>query len=237
MKWLNRFCILFVLLSICLSLCLTSSATELVDSSEYYVLDPILYDEDFYLDYEEFYFDDLDDFEYYAFAQFDEDNPLPVILVDHDIAFADLSRRWSMRSLDLDIGSDPPSNPLFYGSCWVSGYDSNLGNVTIYFPLSAKEDTWGVDSNGYLFNINSGSVSGYLDGVYNNSVSASGFAYPRYRISSGAGSQYIDLHLVPSNSNMEIATFLEPAQNVSQLLPYVYVVLLGVIVVCFMKRF
>lgn len=135
------------------------------------------------------------------------------------------------------IGDDPPSNPLFYGSCWVTGYDSNLGNVTIYFPLSAKNDVWGVDGNGYLYNITSGSVSGYLDGVYNNSVSASGFAYPRYRQGSGAQSQYIDLHLIPSDSNMEIATSMEPAQNVTQLMPYVYVVLLGVIIVCFMKRF
>lgn len=135
------------------------------------------------------------------------------------------------------IGDDAPSNPLFYGSCWVTGEDPNLGTVTIYFPLSAKNDTWGVDGNGYLYNITSGSVSGYLDGVYNNSLSASGFAYPRYREGSGAQYQYIDLHLIPSDSNMEIATSMEPAQNATQLLPYVYVVLLGVIIVCFMKRY
>lgn len=135
------------------------------------------------------------------------------------------------------IGDDAPANPLFYGSCWVTGEDSNLGTVTIYFPLSAKNDTWGVDGNGYLYNITSGSVSGYLDGVYNNSLSASGFAYPRYRQGSGAQSQYIDLHLRPTDSNMEIATTMEPAQNVQQLLPFVYVSLLGVIIVCFMKRY
>lgn len=134
------------------------------------------------------------------------------------------------------IGTDAPSNPAFYGSCWVTGYDDNLGEVTIYFPLSVKENYWGVDPNGYLYNITSSSVSGYLSGVYNNSVSASGFSYPRYRESSSSGYSYIDLHLVPSNSNMEIATAMEPAQNAAQLLPYVYVGLLGVIIVCFMKR-
>lgn len=134
------------------------------------------------------------------------------------------------------IGTDAPSNPAFYGSCWVTGYDDNLGEVTIYFPLSAKEDVWGLDPNGYLYNITSSSVSGYLRGVYNNSVSASGFSYPRYRESSGSGYSYIDLHLIPSNSNMEIATAMEPAQTASQLFPYIYIGLLGVIVVCFMKR-
>ena len=134
------------------------------------------------------------------------------------------------------IGTDAPSNPAFYGSCWVTGYDDNLGEVTIYFPLSVKENYWGLDPNGYLYNITSSSVSGYLRGVYNNSVSASGFSYPRYREGSGAGYSYIDLHLIPSDSNMEIATAMEPAQNAAQLLPYIYVGLLGVIVVCFMKR-
>lgn len=134
------------------------------------------------------------------------------------------------------IGTDAPSDPAFYGSCWVTGYDDNLGEVTIYFPLSAKENVWGVDPNGYLYNITSSSVSGYLRGVYNNSVSASGFAYPRYREGSGAGYNYIDLHLIPSDSNMEIATAMEPAQTASQLFPYIYIGLLGVIVVCFMKR-
>lgn len=153
----------------------------------------------------------------------------------NDPSFAVLPAR--LRAALPVIGDTPPANPLFYGSCWVTGTDPNLGEVTIYFPLSAKEDTWGVDGNGYLYNITSGSVSGYLSGVYNNSVSASGFSYPRYREGSGSGYSYIDLHLIPSDSNMEIATSMEPAQNVSQLMPYVYVVLLGVIIVCFMKRF
>lgn len=152
-----------------------------------------------------------------------------------DPAYSVLPAR--LRSALPVIGDTPPANPLFYGSCWVTGTDPNLGEVTIYFPLSAKEDTWGVDGNGYLYNITSGSVSGYLSGVYNNSVSASGFSYPRYRESSGSSYTYVDLHLIPSDSNMEIATSMEPAQNVSQLMPYVYVVLLGVIIVCFMKRY
>lgn len=200
-----------------------------MDSSDNYSFDPVS-------DTEE-YLRDLDDMDYYLFAQFDEDNPLPVILIEEDPSYQSIRRPFARNRSFIVIGDDPPSNPLFYGSCWVSGYDANLGDIVVYFPLSCKEDTWGVDANGYLFNISSGSVSGYLSGVYNNSVSASGFSYPRYRLSSGAGSSYVDLRLIPENSNMEIATAMEPAQNVSQLMPYVYVVLMGVIIVCFMKRF
>lgn len=155
--------------------------------------------------------------------------------VEEDPVYSVLRSR--LRSALPVIGDDPPADPLFYGSCWVTGEDPNLGEVTIYFPLSCKEDVWGVDGNGYLYNITSSSVSGYLEGVYNNSLSCSGFSYPRYRESSGSGYTYVDLHLIPSDSNMEIATSMEPAQNVAQLLPYVYVSLLGVIIVCFMKRF
>jgi len=235
MKCLRVFCICSAISLIC-----SFPSFALEDSSfEVYSTDPVLDDEPSGFDYEYWesdpwlldpdnpiygFGDDEEEFDVYAYEQ-----------VLDDPSYFVLPARG--RAALPVIGDTPPANPLFYGSCWVSGYDSNLGNVTIYFPLSAKNDTWGVDGNGYLYNITSGSVSGYLSGVYNNSVSASGFAYPRYREGSGANYSYIDLHLIPSDSNMEIATSLEPAQNVTQLLPYVYVVLLGVIIVCFMKRF
>lgn len=235
MKCLRVFCICSAISLICSFPCFA-----LEDSSfEVYSTDPVL-DDDVWVEnvdtskvqvvYDEDgayltgLFSEEDDFDVYAYDE----------ILDDPSYFVLPAR---LRAALPVIGDDPPTNPLFYGSCWVTGYDSNLGNVTIYFPLSAKNDTWGVDGNGYLYNITSGSVSGYLSGVYNNSVSASGFAYPRYREGSGSNYSYIDLHLIPSNSNMEIATAMEPAQNVTQLLPFVYVAMLGVIIVCFMKRF
>lgn len=243
MKWFNRFCICFVLLSMSLSLCLTSFATESVDSLDNYSFDLIPSGGSSGGSSGDVI---LEEYIYYDFPVYTEDDPLPVTVIDDDdyydyeelLDYPDFYVLPSRARSSLPvIGDDPPANPLFYGSCWVSGYDSNLGDITIYFPLSCKEDTWGVDSNGYLYNISSGSVSGYLSGVYNNAVSASGFSYPRYRESSGSSYTYVDLHLRPVNSNMEIAITMEPAQNVSQLMPYVYVVMLGVIIVCFMKRF
>lgn len=163
----------------------------------------------------------------------DPDEPVLVTVVEADPEYGIVA--YSDSDPVVVIGDTPPDDPLFYGSCWVTGEDPNLGTVTIYFPLSSKEDIWGLDSSGYLFNITSSSVSGYLADVYNNSVSASGFSYPRYRESSST-STYTYLYLTPTDSNMEIATTMEPARNVTQLLPFVYVALLGVIIVCFMKR-
>lgn len=170
--------------------------------------------------------------EFYEFESVSDD-PIPVTVVAADPVFDVAASSGDVAA--LVIGDTPPDDPLFYGSSWVTGYDANLGTVTLYFPLSAKTDTFGVDGNGYLFNIDSSSVSGYLAGVYNNSVSASGFSYPRYRVSSGS-SGYITLYLTPTDSNMEIMTSMEPRQTVDDFVPYILVFMLGVVIVCFMKR-
>lgn len=242
MKCFSRFCILFVLLSMCLSHCLTSFATELVDSSDYYSFDPV---EDFVIDdffaeddlasgYEEDYeYWDMDDLEYYLFAQYDEENPLPVMIIEDDEDFSNV-RRASRAAPVLVIGDVVPDSPLFYGSGWITGTDSNLGTVTLYFPINYKSGYWGVDRNGYLFNVSSTSISGYLEDVYNNSVSAAGFSYPRYRTSNNG--TYINLYLRPENSNMEIATAMAPKYAADELIPYIMVFLGGALILCFMKR-
>lgn len=132
------------------------------------------------------------------------------------------------------IGDDPPTSSPFYGSGWVTGSDSNLGIITLYFPRNYCSDTWGVDSNGYLFNVTSSSVGGYYSGAYNNSVSAPSFSYPRYRSSNNY--DYIDIHLIPLNSNMDIYTSHRPRKTIDDLLPYVSILLIGGVLVCCMRR-
>lgn len=132
------------------------------------------------------------------------------------------------------IGDDPPTASPFYGSGWVTGSDSNLGIITLYFPRNYCADTWGVDSNGYLINVTSSSVGGYYSGAYNNSVSAPSFSYPRYRSSNNY--DYIDIHLIPLDSNMDIYTSHRPRKTIDDLLPYVSILLIGGVLVCCMRR-
>lgn len=134
------------------------------------------------------------------------------------------------------IDDEPPTTSPFYGSGWVTGVDSRLGTITLYFPRDYCSDTWGLDSNGYLFNITSSTVGGYLSDVYNNSISAPSFSYPRYRSSSSSSWDYVDIHLVPSSSNMAIYTTNRPRVTVDDLFPYVSILLLGGLLVCCMRR-
>lgn len=136
--------------------------------------------------------------------------------------------------LDIVIGDEPPANPLFYGSGWITGVSQELGTVTLYFPISYQEGYWGLDANGYLYNVSSSSLSGYLSGVYNNSVSAPAFAYPRYR--EGSNYNYTDLHIRPTNSNMEIAMQVAPLYTIDDFVPYLVILFGGVLFLCFMKR-
>lgn len=169
-----------------------------------------------------------------VFPEYTEKDPLPVMLIESEEDF-DNVRVLSRSAPVVVIGDEQPDDLLFYGSGWITGTDSSLGRVTLYFPISYKSGYWGVDRNGYLFNVSSSSISGYLEDAYNNSVSASGFSYPRYR-TSNSSYDYVTLYLRPENSNMEIAVQSAPLYSSSDLLPYVSIFLLGVIIVCFMKR-
>lgn len=166
-------------------------------------------------------------------AVYDAENPLPVSIVNEDDSY-DTFAVTSSDGVVLVIGDDPPADPPFYGSGFVTGESTTLGTVTLYFPNSYNNGYFGVDSNGYLVNVSSSSISGYLEGVYNNSVSVPSFSYPRYR--SGSSYDYINLYIIPTQSNMEIATGFSGVVTVDEVLPYVSILLLGVIVVCFMKR-
>lgn len=125
------------------------------------------------------------------------------------------------------IGIEEPDNLLFYGSVWVQGVDDTLGDITVYFPNDTK-NSWGLDRTGRLVYVGSDSSSGYLAGVYNNSLSVSSFSAPRYRLTNSANYSY--LSLVPSNSNADIAVASAPRVSMLEALPLVAVGLLGVIV-------
>lgn len=159
------------------------------------------------------------------------DAPLPVTIIEDEPVYPSL---YASSTPSLVIGDTPPNNSPFYGSGWITGHSSSLGTVTVYFPIDYAHGHWGVDSDGYLFNVTSSSMSGYLHGVRNNSVSAPAFSYPRYRTSSSG--DYITLYLKPTDSNMDIAVSHRPKFSVDDILPYVMISCLGVVILCFMKR-
>lgn len=228
MKCLRLFCMCCVISVICSCLSITCFAEEFVDSSAF---DQVVED----VPLEESLAVDDGSSGSSTITIYDEKNPLPVVIVDEDEVGYSVES-YSDSVPDIVIGDEPPSNPLFYGSAWVTGTDSHLGRITIYWPISFQSGYFGIDSNGYLFNISSSSLSGYLSGVHNNSVSASAFSYPRYREYSGSGYSYVDLHLIPENSNMEIATTNAPKYSPDDFVPYILFFMLGVVIVCFMKR-
>ena len=69
----------------------------------------------------------------------------------------------------------------FYGSSWVKGTASGLGEVALFFPINRKDGYLGLDSSGRLFNVSDASFTGVL---YDSSgasyyVSFGSFATPR----------------------------------------------------------
>lgn len=205
MKCLKVFCMCCVLSLLCVC---PSFALEEVSSTDY-----VFTDEDI------------------ALMDYPADSPVPVTIIENDAVYPSL---YASSVPDLVIGDTPPTDSPFYGSGWITGHSSSLGTVTLYFPVNYSSGYWGVDSDGYLFNVTSSSMSGYLDGVYNNSVSVPAFSYPRYR--SSYGSDYINLYIKPTNSNMDIATSHTPRYTAVDFLPYLTVFMLGVICLCYMKR-
>lgn len=130
------------------------------------------------------------------------------------------------------IGTDEPDDLLFYGCVWIHGIDTQLGDITLYFPADTKND-WGLDRAGHLVYLGSASSSGYLDSVYNNSLTLSAFSSPRYRLSNASSWSY--LSFVPDNSNAPIAVSSAPRVGLFEALPLFVASLLGVVVL-FLSR-
>ena len=160
-------------------------------------------------------------------------SPVPVTVVEPDTVYQAVSP--TSNPSPVNVVDSPPDNPPFYGSGYITGTTSNGSTVTLYFPINYKQGYFGTDSNGYLFNVSSNSISGYFDSAYNNSVSVSGFSYPRYRTSSQSY-DYTTLYIRPTASNMQIATQTAPVVSVNDIMPYVSILLLGVIFLCCMRK-
>lgn len=134
-------------------------------------------------------------------------------------------------------GSSDLKYAPYIGSGWFIGTVSGLGEVYLYVPISSR-GFWGTTSDGYLCNIGGSSVSGVLFSSSGTkySFNAPAFSLPRYRLpSSSSYSDWSDLRLTVSASNMQVATDFGPAVPVSDAIPFVIVGLLGVMVLCLMR--
>lgn len=254
MKCLRLFSVFCAVFYLCASLSVTvfavsdevSSVYEFEDvvteeAQEPLIIQDVIVSEDVGTDtvseseFEYYEFEDVVREENNPFAEYlDSGEPLPVVVLEPEASYS--VRAGSSDEPLLVIGDEPPSDPLFYGSGWITGTDSELGTVTLYFPANYKTGYWGIDRNGYLYNVTSSTLSGYLDGVYNNSVSASAFSYPRYRLGSSSSYNYETLYLIPENSNMEIAVSNMPKYDIQSFEPYILLFIGGVLVLCYMKR-
>lgn len=138
---------------------------------------------------------------------------------------------------DLKAGSTDLKYAPYIGSGWFIGNVSALGEVYLYVPVSTR-GVWGTTADGFLCNIGGSSVSGVLftSSGTQYSFNAPSFSLPRYRLSSSSSySDWSDLRLTVSSSNMQVATDFGPAVPVSDAIPFVIVGLLGVMVLCLMR--
>lgn len=130
--------------------------------------------------------------------------------------------------------SDPD---LKYAPYIGSGYfvcTTSSGTVYIYVPIDSK-GKWGTTNNGFLCNVSSSTISGVMYDSSGNqySFSAPGFSIPRYRTSSSYN--YTDLFATVKKSNLEPATDFPVEHDFSEMYPYIFVGLMGVIILCLMR--
>lgn len=123
----------------------------------------------------------------------------------------------------------------FVGSGYVKGSDPVLGEVELYVPINSK-GCWGTSDTGYLYNVSSSGFKGvlYTKNGTRYTVSASGFSLPRYRLSSSS-SDYSDLHLTVSQSNLQVATEFPNALTITEAIPFIMVGFMGVILFFLMR--
>lgn len=124
----------------------------------------------------------------------------------------------------------------FVGSGYVKGTDPTLGEVELYVPINSK-GCWGTSDTGYLYNVSSSNFSGvmYTQNGTKYIVSSSGFALPRYRLSTSGSYDYFDLHLTVSESNLQVATEFPNALTITESIPFIMVGFMGVILFFMMR--
>ena len=163
------------------------------------------------------------------------ENPIPVQVVPvEEDPYEDFSpSSASDGTVSFAVPDSPPDSPPFYGVRYISGTDSRLGSVTIYFPSDTPTDSFSVDSSGRLVYVASGTLNGYLAGVYNNRVAFTTFDGGTYRVS-GSGYDSIDLSLIPTASNLPLSDAFPPVSV--DITPYILVLIGGVLLLWFSRR-
>lgn len=138
---------------------------------------------------------------------------------------------------DFKVGSTNLKYAPYIGSGWITGTVAGLGEVFLYVPVDSR-GTWGTTVDGYLCNVGRTTVSGVLFTASGTqySFSSSSFALPRYRLVSNTGYyDWSDLRLTVTDSNLQVASSFPPAVPVSDAIPFVFVGLLGVVILCLMR--
>lgn len=157
----------------------------------------------------------------------------PVRLLPEEVSsIPEFSVTSDTKAVNTDLKYAP-----YIGSGWITGSVSGLGEVYLYVPVSSR-GVWGTTADGYLCNVGQSSVSGVLFTASGTqySFSAYSFSLPRYRpVSSSAYTDWVDLRLTVTDSNMQVATEFGPAVPVAEVIPYVLVGLLGVVILCLMR--
>lgn len=131
----------------------------------------------------------------------------------------------------VNVPDEPPDNPPFYGAYYITG-DFNGQEVTIYTNTNTG---WGLNDDGFLYRLG-GSATGiiYIGSTPAYSTSLSAYNLPRYRNS--YSSEYIDVELSVTGSNILISDGFEPVYDTSVLWYCVAIVLLGLILIVSMRR-
>lgn len=164
------------------------------------------------------------------------------VLAGSDAGGVTLDDIYSLLTADEEALEDMEVAPLadtgdlpFYGSAYIRG-TVNGSPAVFLFPYSYRQGYFGLDSSGRLYNVSSSSVSGilYIGGTQYQ-VSAGSWAYPRYRLWDSSAS-YQTLYFVPSgDTNVPLPSGPTPLYDVSAVLPYVSIFLLGGIFLCIRK--
>lgn len=125
----------------------------------------------------------------------------------------------------------------FYGSCWVRGRASSLGDVLLLFPMNYRDGYIGLDSSGRIFNVSNNSWTGLLyAGSSSYIVTFGAWGLPTYRVYNGSSYQNVTLYLAPEDTDILLPRGPSSVYRVSDLLPYAAVLLLGGVFICCMKR-
>lgn len=125
----------------------------------------------------------------------------------------------------------------FYGSCWVRGRASSLGDVLLLFPMNYRDGYIGLDSSGMIFNVSNNSWTGLLyAGSSSYTVTFGAWGLPTYRVYNGSSYQNVTLYLAPEDTDILLPHGPSSVYRVSDLLPYAAVLLLGGVFICCMKR-